>query len=117
VPRFAYEEVVMKIAEVGFSTGRCFLKVAGVIVAMEGDKCRDIFPEEACEPIPEEELERAWIGDKRAKDVPLHMVRFFRGDNWREKSLQWAADRINAVAAGKAKHYNQSESIPLEHRT
>jgi hypothetical protein len=96
----------MALAEVRFSTGRCFLSVAGIIVAMEGDKCRDIFPEEACEPIPQEELERACIGDKRASEVPLHVVRFFRGDNWCQKSLKWAAERINGVVEKKAEPYN-----------
>jgi hypothetical protein len=106
----------MAHAEVGFSTGRYFLSVAGVIVAAEGDKCRDILPESVCEPIPEDELDRAWIGGERAKDVPLHIVRFFRGDSWRKKSLQWAADRINAVIAGTAKPYSQDEAIDECHK-
>jgi hypothetical protein len=104
----------MKIAEVGFSTGRYFLSVGGVIVAMEGDKCRENLPEEACEPIPPEELERATIGDQRAKDMPMHVVRFFRGDCWNKKNLTWVAKRINKVAAGEAEPYEQSEAIPKE---
>ncbi len=100
------------LAKLGFSTGRYFLSVAGITVAMEGDKCREILPEEASEPIPQEELDGATIGDKPAKDVPLHIVRFFRGDNWCKKNLTWAADRINAVAAGDAEEYSQDEAIP-----
>lgn len=105
-----------ELAEVGFSTGRYFLSVGGVIVAMEGDKCRENLPEEACEPIPEEE-EHATIGDKRAKDMPLHIVRYFRGDRWNKKNLTWVAKRINQVVAGKAEPYEQSEAIPPEEKT
>ena len=90
-----------KLAEVGFSTGRHYLKVGGIIIAMEGDTCRGTLPEEACEPIPEDELEFAMIGDKRAKDLPLDVVRFFRGNRWNKKSLTWVAERINNVAAQK----------------
>ena len=105
-----------KIAEVCFSMGRCYLKVGGVNVAVEGDKCREILPEEANEPIPSDELERASIGGKPAKDIPLHVVRFFRADCWSEKSLRWAAERINAVAAGKAQPYSQEEAIVTAER-
>lgn len=95
----------MPIAEVKFSTGRHYLSVAGIAVAVEGDKCRDTLPEEVSEPIPEDELNNAWIGDKRAKDLPLDIVRWFRGERWRPESLRWAADRINAVAAGMERPY------------
>ena len=88
------------LAEVKFSCGRSYLSVAGIAVAMEGDRCRDSgMPEGVLPPIPPEELEHATIGDKRAKDLPIEMVRFFRGDNWTEQMLQWAADKINAAAA------------------
>lgn len=93
------------IASVRFSTGRHYLNVAGISVAVEGDKCRDMLPEEVSEPIPQEELERATIGDKRATDLPLHIVRFFRGECWRKESLEWAADRINKVANGVEEPY------------
>lgn len=106
-----------ELAEVGFSTGRYFLSVGGVIVAMEGDKCRENLPEEACEPIPPEELENATIGDQRAKDMPMHIVRFFRGDRWNKKNLDWVAKRINEVVDGKAKPYTQEEAIPPEERS
>lgn len=43
--------------------------------------------------------------DKRAKDLPLDIVRFFGGEGWRPESLRWAADRINAVAAGMERPY------------
>jgi hypothetical protein len=102
------------LAEVGLSTGRLYLSVAGVIVAMEGDKCRDNLPEEACTPIPQEELENATIGGNPAKDLPIYMIRFFRGDCWNKKNLTWAADRINAVVSGEAKPYSQDEAIPKE---
>ena len=104
----------MKLAEVKFSTGRFYLNVAGITVAIEGDKCRGLLPEFVSEPIPEDELENATIGDKKAKDLPLHVVRWFRGDRWRKESLEWAASRINAVAGGEAKHYNEAEAIPRE---
>lgn len=90
----------MAIAEVRFACGRHYLSVAGIAVAMEGDKCRDSeFPEEVMPPIPEEELEHAMIGDKRAKDLPIEMVRWFRGDCWTEKMLEYAAQKINAAEA------------------
>lgn len=100
------------LAEVRFSTGRYYLSVAGIAVAMEGDNCRDVLPEEVSEPIPEEELKRASIGDKRAKDLPLHIVRFFRGEQWRKESMEWAAEKINAVAAGDEEEYRYKP--PLE---
>lgn len=93
------------LAEVKFSTGRYYLDVAGIAVAMEGDKCRDTLPDDVAAPIPEDELERASIGGKPAKDLPLHIVRFFRGERWRKESLEWAAEKINAVAAGEAVPY------------
>jgi len=104
------------IAEVCFSMGRSYLKVGGVIVAVEGDKCREILPVEAADPIPEEELAQATIGGKPAKDMPPHLIQFFRGECWREKSLEWAAKRINAVAAGEAEPYSQDEAIPKKER-
>lgn len=90
------------LATVGLSCGRQYLKVAGVIVAMEGDKCRDSdIPEDILPPIPLFELDNARIGDKLAKDLPIKVVRFFRGDDWNGKMLQWAADKINNAAKGK----------------
>ncbi|AMV31305.1 hypothetical protein VN12_04255 [Pirellula sp. SH-Sr6A] len=85
-------------AEVKFSTGRHYLSVAGIAVAMEGDACRHHLPDEAAEPIPQQELENAMIGDKKASELPLDVVRWFRGERWSEKSLQWAADQINKFA-------------------
>ena len=87
------------LAVVLFGCGRLYLSVAGIAVAMEGDKCRDShMPESVLPPIPEEELAQASIGGKPAKDMPLDVVRFFRGDNWNKAMLEWAADRINAKA-------------------
>ncbi len=88
------------IAKVLFSCGRHYLSVAGVALAMEGDKCRDgDLPEEVYEPIPEEELNRATIGGKPIRDMPMDVVRFFRGDCWTKKMLEYVAVRINAAAA------------------
>lgn len=85
------------LANVRLCCGRNCLFVADMVLAMEGDKCRDgDFPEEVLPPIPPEELERATIGDKRAKDLPIDVVRFFRGDNWTPKMLEYAAEKINA---------------------
>lgn len=83
-------------AEVGFSCGRHYLKVSGIILAMEGDPCRDGgLPEDVYEPIPEAELSSATIGGKPSSEIPLKLVRFFRGDRWTEKMLEYAASRIN----------------------
>lgn len=41
----------------------------------------------------------------------MHIVRFFRGDTWNRTSLEWVAARINAVAAGQAEPYEQSEAV------
>ncbi len=85
----------MELAEVRSSCGRAVLYVAGIAIAMEGDKCRHLVPEEFAERIPPEELERASIGGLTCKDIPLDVVRFFRGDNWQSTSLEWAAKTIN----------------------
>lgn len=87
------------IAECYCCCGRECLFVCGIAVAIEGDRCRDgNFPEDVLDPIPREELESAMIGDKRAIDLPIGVVRFFRGDNWTPKMMKWAADKINAMA-------------------
>jgi len=84
------------IANVRLCCGRLVLFVAGIAVAMEGDKCRHSgFPEEVLPPIPQEELEHAYIGDKKASELPLNVVRFFRGDNWHGPSLEFTAAEIN----------------------
>ena len=84
------------IAEVSLSCGRYHLNIAGLPIVMEGDVCRLVLPEECFEPIPKQELEHATIGDKSAKDLPIDVVRFFRGDNWTEKMLRYVADKINS---------------------
>jgi hypothetical protein len=92
----------MPLAEVLLSCGRQYLSVAGFAVAMEGDKCRDShMPESVLPPIPPEELEHARIGDKMAKDLPIDLVRFFRGDNWTPAMLEYVADKINEAAKGQ----------------
>ena len=89
----------MTIAKCYCCCGRFVLEVAGIVVAMQGDKCRhDGIPEEFLEPIPQEELDRATIGGKSVKDMPMQLVRFFRGDNWTPEMLRWAADSINKKA-------------------
>lgn len=91
-----------EFATVRFYCGRFNLNVAGFTLAMEGDKCRDgDLPEEVLPPIPEEELAVATIGGKPAKDLPISLVRWFRGDCWTEKMLEHVAREINKrVAAG-----------------
>jgi hypothetical protein len=85
-----------EIAEVRLSCGRCYLSVAGIAVAMEGDRCRDgTLPESIMPEIPEHELANASIGGKPAAELPTEMVRFFRGDNWTSKMLRYVAARIN----------------------
>lgn len=89
------------LAEVRYYCGRAYLSVAGVTVAMEGDKCRHSdMPEEVCEPIPESELETATIGGEPVKDMLRNVVRFFRGDNWTVAGLEWAAEQINRAKGG-----------------
>ena len=83
------------LAEVLFTCGRHYLNVAGIAVAMEGDPCREMLPEECLEPISKEELENATIGGTPARDLPIGTVRFFRGDKWTKKMLEYAADQIN----------------------
>lgn len=85
------------IAEVKLSCGRFYLEVCGIVVAMEGDPCRHSLPDEAAEPIPQQELEDAMIGDKKASDLPLDVVRWFRGERWSRKSLEWVAGEINRI--------------------
>jgi len=87
---------VSDIAEVGLSCGRYYLSVAGIVLAMEGDKCRDAsLPESVLSPIPQDELEYATIGGKPVKDLPIETVRFFRGDCWNKKMLDYVAKKIN----------------------
>lgn len=85
-----------EVATVGLSCGRYYLEIAGIAVAVEGDACRHMLPEEAAEEISQDELDRASIGDKKASELPLDVVRFFRGQAWDGKSLRWAAKKINA---------------------
>src|SRR5437868_2791622 len=87
------EDEMEPLAHVGLSTGRHYLTIAGVIVAMEGDPCRDAnLPESILPPIPAAELEQATIGGKPAKDLPINVVRFFRGDRWTPAMLEWVAE-------------------------
>ena len=86
----------MGIAEVRASCGRYYLCVAGIAVAMQGDQCRAELPESCFDPIPERELAQASIGSKPASELPIRVVRFFRGDQWTEKMLRYAADQINS---------------------
>lgn len=83
------------LAEVRLTCGRLVLFVADIAVAVQGDRCRHELPNEVAERIPSNELERASIGGKSCKDLPLPLVRFFRGQNWDKKSLEWAAEQIN----------------------
>lgn len=95
----------MALAEVRFSCGRHYLSVAGFAVAMEGDRCRDRkIPEEYWEPIPPEELAHASIGGKPASEIPIEVVRFFRGDNWNERMLRYVAERINDTVSERMRN-------------
>lgn len=85
----------MSLAEVRFTCGRYYLSIAGIAMAMEGDPCRAMLPESVCDPIPAQELDTATIGDKRAKDLPIDVVRFFRGDNWTQTMMEYVAEVIN----------------------
>lgn len=86
-----------QIAEVGFSCGRSYLKVAGVIVAVEGDRCRDCgnIPEEFKDPIPDHVYEGTIGGKPITRDMDPDLIRFFVGENWSEKMLCYLANRIN----------------------
>ena len=89
----------MELAEVMLCMGCLHLFVAEVVLATEGDKCRDgDLPDEMYDPIPPQELESAWIGDKRAKDLDLKLVRFFCGNTWNEAMLRYVAEKINRAA-------------------
>jgi hypothetical protein len=87
------------LAEVKFSCGRHYLSVGGIAVAMEGDKCRDgDMPEHVYEPIPEYEMEHGTIGGEPVKGMEPAMIRFFRGSNWTQQMLEYAAQTINEKA-------------------
>lgn len=88
------------IAEVLSSCGRYYLSVCGVTVAMEGDPCRHLLPDEVAQPIPPEELKSATIGGVPVKDMEPSVVRFFRGESWTLQSLEWAARTINTRRGG-----------------
>ena len=84
------------LAYVACCCGRDVLYVAGVAVAMEGDKCRDpSIPYSLCAPIPDEELAAASIGGIPAKDLPIDIVRMFRGERWTPAMLEYVANKIN----------------------
>ncbi len=84
------------LADVRLSCGRHYLQVAGFVLAMEGDPCREAqLPEEVYPEIPEEELAHATIGDKPANELPRDIVRFFRGVRWTPEMLRYVADVIN----------------------
>jgi hypothetical protein len=90
----------MMLAKVVVSMGRYHLMVGGFDLATEGDQCRaESLPEDVLPPIPEEELARASIGGRPAKEMPIDIVRFFRGACWTEKMLRYVADEINRQAA------------------
>jgi hypothetical protein len=87
------------LAEVLLSCGRQYLSVAGIAVAVEGDKCRtSSLPDDVYDPIPAEEMETATIGGKPIKDMEPSVIRFFRTDNWTPKMLEFVAEKINQAA-------------------
>lgn len=87
------------IAEVRCTCGRYVLFVAGIAVAMQGDKCRDgELPEEVLDPIPQHVYDHGSIGGEPiTKDMNAKLVRFFVGNYWNETMLRYAADKINAA--------------------
>ncbi len=87
------------VARVRCSCGRWFLEVCGFALAVEGDPCRDVgLPESVLPPIPASELAAASIGGRPAAELPLAVVRFFRGERWTEASLRWVAAEVNRRA-------------------
>jgi len=85
-----------KIAKVQLSCGRYFLSVCGFVLAMEGAPCRESqIPEKFMPKIPPEEMAWASVGGKPASELPIEVVRFFRGDNWTREMLNYVADEIN----------------------
>jgi len=92
---------VEPLAEVRLSCGRFYLSVAGIAVAMEGDKCREgDLPDEVYPPIPDEELATATIGGEPIADMDPRIIRVFRGERWTESMLRYVAGRINEVSRG-----------------
>lgn len=89
------------LAEAKFSCGRSYLKVAGVIVAMQGDPFRGELPETVLRSIPKDEMATAKIGDTPAKELPIGLVRHFRGDRWTPEMLEYVAGVINEAAEPK----------------
>jgi hypothetical protein len=68
---------------------------------MKGDPCReDSLPDTVLPPIPADELARATIGGTPASELPLDVVRIFRGDNWTSEMLHYVADEINRRVTG-----------------
>lgn len=91
------------LAEVRLSTGRFYLSVAGYVVAVEGDKCREgELPDALYDPIPDEELETATIGGQKVKGMDPAIVRVFRGSRWNRGMLEYVAAEINRKAANHA---------------
>lgn len=98
-PALSVSDDAEPLAEVRLACGRQYLSVAGVAVAMEGDPMRDAdLPEEAYEPIPADELDRATIGGKPVKGMDPRVIRSFRRDVWSPRTLDFVAKRINAAA-------------------
>ena len=86
------------IAEARFGCGRSYLSVADVVLAMEGDKCRDgDMPNEVYDPIPAHEYETATIGGESINGMDECLIRVFRGSTWTPKMLKFVADKINAA--------------------
>jgi hypothetical protein len=108
------EIVEEPLAQVKFSCGRSYLSVAGIALAMEGDKCRDgDLPPEIYEPIPEHEMEHGTIGGEPVKGMDPALIRFFRGSCWTEGMLKYAADKINAIRSLPL-HAETVESVEAE---
>lgn len=86
------------LAFVGLACGRQYLKVGGVIVAMEGDVCRDAtIPAECCErrvdTIALDSLTNGRVMDEERFES---IKRMCTRDVWNAKSMEWTAKQINS---------------------
>jgi len=79
----------MDIARIGLSCGRLYLEVSSIIVAMEGDVCRDsTIPEKYRTPVI------------KIDGKPIELVRYFGGSAWNEEMLEYVRDKINLSVKG-----------------
>lgn len=73
------------LAEIGFAMGAYYLRVAGIVVAIDNTQFWGELPEEVMPPL-EKGVEH----------------RFFQHDSWTEAMLRYTADTINKAALDKS---------------